>query len=83
MGDSASFLRALGVSQILVFEQVRDDRQRSHFLKLKADGNPKRGGYMRHIYRAYEVVLFRPKPGARPASAVVTEAPATKKARVE
>ena len=25
------------------------------FLKLKADGNPKRGGYMRHIYRAYEV----------------------------
>jgi len=38
---------------------------------------------MRHIYRAFEVVLFRPKPGARLASAVVTEAPPTKKACVE
>jgi hypothetical protein len=42
------------------------------FLKLKADGNSKRGGYMRHIYRAFEVVLFRP----------VVERP-LKKARVE
>jgi hypothetical protein len=42
------------------------------FLKLKADGDSKRGGYMRHIYRAFEVVLFRP----------VVERP-LKKARVE
>jgi hypothetical protein len=66
----------------LVGDEISFTRLSLDFLKLKSDGNPARGGYMRHIYRAFEVVLFRPKPGARPPSAVVTEAPPTKKARV-
>ena len=55
-------------------------------LGLKSNGQPQCGGYyMRFISRVYKVSLKlkQPKPGARLASAVVTEAPATKKARVE
>jgi hypothetical protein len=60
------------------------ERLNIDYLKLQADGNPKRGGYMRYIYRAFKVQLFQPKPASRPASEIDTEAQENgKRARTE
>jgi hypothetical protein len=75
---------SIAVEDGQVLEQ-NDDTFSAKWLHLNADNTVDVSkGYMRNILKVYRLsVRTQPKPGARLASAVVTEAPPTKKACVE